>query len=71
MSKLKELRQSKNLSQKELAELAGVSLKSLQAYEQNYRPITGASAIDVYNIAKVLGTTIEDLLELEDLTKQC
>lgn len=70
MSKLKELRQSKNLSQKELAELAGVSLKSLQAYEQNYRPITGASAIDVYNIAKVLGTTIEDLLELENLKKQ-
>ena len=69
MSKLKELRKSKNLGQKELAELAGVSLKALQAYEQNYRPISGASAIDVYRIAKVLDTTIEELLEIESLKK--
>ena len=67
MTKLKDLRKNKNLNQKELAELAGVSLKALQAYEQNYRPISGASAIDVYRIAKALGNTIEELLELESL----
>ena len=67
MTKLQELRKTKGLSQSKLAELAGVSLKALQAYEQNYRPLGRASAEDVYNIAKTLGTTIEDLLGLESL----
>lgn len=67
MSKLKELRKSKGLKQPELAEMAGVSLKALQAYEQDYRPLGRASALDVYQIAKALGTTIENLLDLEPL----
>ena len=66
-TKLKELRKEKNLTQPQLAELANVSLKALQAYEQNYRPLDRASAIDVYNIAKVLGTTIEELIGVESL----
>ena len=70
MTKLKELRKSKNISQPELAEQAGVSLKALQAYEQDYRPLGRASADDVYRIAKALGTTIEELLGLESLKKQ-
>ena len=69
MSKLKELRNSKNLKQKELAEQAGVSLKALQAYEQDFRPLGRASAEDVYKIAKALDTTIEELLGLESLKK--
>jgi transcriptional regulator with XRE-family HTH domain len=69
MSKLKETRKSKGISQKDLAERAGISLKALQAYEQNYRPLERASALDVYQIAKALNTTIEDLLELESLKK--
>ena len=67
MGKLKELRKNKNLKQPELAEMAGVSLKALQAYEQEYRPLGRASAEDVYRIAKALGTTIEELLGLESL----
>lgn len=67
MSRLKELRKSKKLLQPELAELAGVSLKALQAYEQNYRPLGRASAEDVYRIAKALGTTMEELLGLDRL----
>lgn len=67
MSRLKELRKSKKITQKDLADMAGVSLKALQAYEQDYRPISGASALDVYQIARALDTTIEDLLGLERL----
>jgi transcriptional regulator with XRE-family HTH domain len=67
MTRLKELRKAKGLKQKELAEKAGVSLKALQAYEQNFRPLGRASAQDVYHLAKALDTTIEDLLELERL----
>ena len=70
MTKLKELRNAKNLTQTKLADQAGVSLKALQAYEQDFRPLGRASAEDVYNIAKVLGTTIEELLDLEPLKKQ-
>ena len=69
MSRLKELRKNKNLTQKELAETAGVSLKALQAYEQDFRPLGRASALDVYQIAKALGTTMEELLEVEILKK--
>ena len=70
MSKLKELRNSKGLKQPELAEMAGVSLKALQAYEQDYRPIGRASTEDVYRLAKALGTTIEELLGLEPLKNE-
>ena len=70
VTKLKELRNAKNLTQTKLADQAGVSLKALQAYEQDFRPLGRASAEDVYNIAKVLGTTIEELLDLEPLKKQ-
>lgn len=68
-TKLKETRNKKGISQKELAERAGITLKALQAYEQNYRPLERASALDVYQIAKALDTTIEDLLELDNLKK--
>ena len=67
MSRLKEVRKNKNLTQAELAEMTGVSLKALQAYEQNYRPLGRASALDVYQIASALDTTIEDLLGLARL----
>ena len=59
---LKDRRMAKNLKQRELAELAGVTLKALQAYEQGYRPLGGASAEVVLKIAKALGTTVEELL---------
>lgn len=62
MNKLKELRKAKGLTQSELAELASVSLKALQSYEQEYRPLGGASADVVYKLAQALGTTMETLL---------
>ena len=68
-TKLKELRKAKDLTQPQLAEIAGMTIRTLQAYEQNYRPLSGASAIDVYNIAKALGTTIEELIGVESLKK--
>ncbi len=69
MSKLGEVRKGKNISQKELAEMTGLSIRALQSYEQDFRPLGRASAEDVYRIAKVLDTTIEELLGLESLKK--
>lgn len=59
---LRDRRMAKNLKQRELAELAGVTLKAIQAYEQGYRSLGGASAEVVLKIAKALDTTVEELL---------
>ncbi len=60
---LKRLRTAYGCSQSELAKLSGVSLRSIQMYEQRNKDINNASASTLNAIAKVLGCTIEDLLE--------
>ncbi len=65
MSKLQEARKAKGLSQSKLAETADVSVRVIQHYEQGFRDINTAQVITVYKISKALGTTIEDLLEIE------
>lgn len=62
--KLKEKREAAGMSQNELSKESGVSLRMIQSYEQGQRDFNGARAITVYKIAKVLGCTVEDLLEL-------
>lgn len=60
---LKRVRAAYGCSQKELARLSGVSLRSIQMYEQRNKDINHAQAISVYRLAKALGCQIEDLLE--------
>ena len=60
---LKRIRTAYGWSQAKLAKLSGVSLRSIQMYEQRKKNINKASADALYNIAKVLGCTMEDLLE--------
>ena len=60
---LKRIRIAYGCSQAKLAKLSGVSLRSIQMYEQRKKNINKASADALYNIAKVLGCTMEDLLE--------
>lgn len=59
-------RLQKNLSQKELAAAAGVSVRLIQDYEQGHRYINNARALLVYKIASALDCNVSDLLELED-----
>ena len=61
--RLKKLRESRGLTQAELAKVSGVSLRSIQMYEQRRKDINKASAETLYSLAKVLGCTIEDLIE--------
>jgi transcriptional regulator with XRE-family HTH domain len=56
-------RSSYGCTQAALAKLSGVSLRSIQMYEQRNKDINKASAESLYRISKVLGCTIEDLLE--------
>ncbi|MCR5138229.1 MAG: helix-turn-helix transcriptional regulator [Oscillospiraceae bacterium] len=60
---LKRIRTSYGCTQAELSERSGVSLRSIQMYEQRNKDINKASAEALYRISKVLGCTVEDLLE--------
>lgn len=60
---LKRIRTSYGCTQAELAKRAEVSLRSIQMYEQRQKDINKASVETVHRIAKVLGCSIEDLLE--------
>ena len=60
---IKRLRTAYGCTQAELAKRAGVSLRSIQMYEQRNKDINKASAETLYRIAKVLGCSIENLLE--------
>ena len=60
---LKHIRTIAGYSQAELAKRSGASLRSIQMYEQRNKDINKASAETLYQISKVLGCTMEDLLE--------
>lgn len=60
---LKRIRTSYGCTQAELAQFSGVSLRSIQMYEQRNKDINKASVVTVHSLAKVLGCTVEDLLE--------
>ena len=60
---LKRIRSAYGFTQAELAERSGVSLRSIQMYEQRNKNINKASVDTMYRLAKVLGCTMEDLIE--------
>ena len=60
---LKRIRTAYGCTQAELAKRSGVSLRSIQMYEQRNKDINKASVETVHSLAKVLGCTIEDLVE--------
>lgn len=62
-TKLKQIRESRGLSQAELAVESGVHLRSIQMYEQKANDIDKAQAKTLYKLSRVLGCEIEDLLE--------
>ena len=61
---LKRIRKISGLSQRELAELAGVPIRQIQLFEQKQRDINHTRAIDVVKLARVLGCKTEDLLQI-------
>lgn len=63
VTRLKTIRKLAGLSQKELAEKSGVSLRMIQQYEQRAKDINKAAAINLFALARVLGCKAEDLME--------
>lgn len=62
-TRLKTLRKASGLTQEQLAQLSGTSLRAIQSYEQRYLDISKAEGQSIGNIAKVLGCSIEDLIQ--------
>jgi len=62
---LKALREARGLSQSQLAELSGVSVRMIQKYEQGERDIWKAQAITAYALAVALGVTVEEIIQRE------
>ena len=60
---LKRIRTAYGCSQRELSKMSGVSLRSIQMYEQRNKDINKAQSDSLYRLAKALGCTMEDLLE--------
>ena len=63
---LKTLRTLANLSQSELAAQTGISVRTLQQYEQRQKNINHAQTETLLRLSKVLDCTIEDLVEKVD-----
>lgn len=66
-TRLKIIRENRGISQTELAKLSGVKLRSIQMYEQKINNIDKAQVGTVYKLSRILGCTIEDLLENPEL----
>lgn len=60
---LKTLRQKANFSQRELSNLSGVPLRTIQQYEQRQKNINKAQAEYLVALAKVLYCQVDDLME--------
>lgn len=69
MTNLKQYREMRKLSQRELAEKAGINLRTLQDYEQGRKPINQAAAITVYKLSEALDCAVWELLEDEEDNK--
>jgi len=57
------IRKRNKFTQKELAQKAQVSIRTIQMLEQRQNDINKTKAINLFNISKVLNCTMEDLLE--------
>lgn len=62
-TKLQTVRKAIGLTQKELSEKSGVTLRMIQQYEQRAKDINKATACNLFALAQVLGCKAEDLLE--------
>lgn len=60
---LRRIRTAYGCTQAELAKRSGVTLRSIQMYEQRNKDINKASVETIYRLDKILGCTIEDLIE--------
>lgn len=64
-TRLQKLRKAHGLTQSELADLSGVSLRMIQLYEQRQNDINKASAETITTLARVLCCNFYEIMEIE------
>jgi transcriptional regulator with XRE-family HTH domain len=64
---LKEIRESRGMSQQDLADKTGIPKRMVQAYEQGYRNINGAKLSTLLTFANVLNCPIDQIVTDESL----
>jgi len=66
---LKEIRESRGMSQKDLATVTGIPKRMIQAYEQGYRDINGAKLSKLVTFCKALECHLSEIVDDEQLVK--
>ena len=66
-SKLKSMRESRGLSQAQLAEKAGLQVRTLQNYEQGILNFDGCKIDKIFAVALALNCDVEDILTDENV----
>ena len=65
ITNLEKMRVMRNLSQKELSNLSGISLRRIQSYEQRTRNVDGSCLATLLNLCIALKCNIENIIEDE------
>ena len=67
---LKEIRESRGMSQQDLADKSGINKRMIQAYEQGYRDINGAKLSKLVTFCIVLKCHLSEIVDDEQLVKE-
>lgn len=62
-TRLEEMRHSAGLTRKQLSEISGINLRTIEAYEQGKNDIGMAAVSSVRQLARALKVPIESILE--------
>ena len=62
-NKIKQLREQKNITRKQLSELSGVHYKKITDYENNYIKTNNITVGNLCRIADALGCMLDELVE--------
>lgn len=65
MTRLKQIRELKGLTQAELAEKSGVNLRTVQNYEQGYKNINKGAVETVLKIAEALDCNVYEIINIQ------
>ena len=63
---LKRVRASQGFTQRSLSEATGISLRTIQHWEQGSKDFNQAAAMTVYEVSQALGVDMLDLLDIPE-----
>lgn len=64
---LKEIREKRGLTQKELSEKSGINFRMISQYEQGVKNLDNARLITLLKLCNTLDCTLDDLIECEEI----